>query len=359
MKTLSIKSGQGDYQVDFFNTVQSLVVAVGDFPISAIVIDENVAGLYSEAFLPIMEKTPVLKISATEDEKTLAGIEKVLIFFQENNLTRNSVVLAIGGGVIQDIVTFSTNVYYRGIRWMYIPSTLLSMGDSCIGAKCGINLNVYKNQLGVFHSPTHVFICSQFITTLAERDIRSGYGEMLKLILTDPDGLFDQYRLAFNHGFPGLEDANRFIFESLKVKKKVIELDEYELDYRRILNYGHTFGHALEALTNHEIPHGSGVAWGVDIANFLGLRYGITPEVDFHRIHEFILEHFRFHLSAPIAGSKLVDMTRRDKKMIAGKANFVFMRAIGNLVIVPIDYDEKLYGLVDLYLREHNVIYWD
>ncbi len=359
MKTLPIKSGQGNYQVDFFDAVDDLVSAVGSSPIAAIVIDENVADLYREALLPLVEKYPVFKISATEDEKTLAGLEKTLTFFQENNLNRNSIVLAIGGGIIQDIVTFSTHMYYRGIRWMYVPTTLLSMGDSCIGAKCGINFKAYKNQLGVFHSPAHVFICPQFTRTLFERDLRSGYGEMLKLILTGPGELFDQYIAAFNNGFPGLEEANRFIFESLNIKKKVIEIDEYELDYRRILNYGHTLGHALESLTRYEIPHGLGVAWGVDIANFLGWHYGVTRETDFRRIHEFILEHFRFHLSAPIISRQLVDMTRRDKKMAQGKANLIFMRAPGDLVIVPVEYDEKLYSLVDLYLKEYNVVYWD
>ena len=359
MKTLPIKSGQGNYQVDFFDVIDDLVSTVGGSPISAIVIDENVADLYREVLLPLVGKYPVLKISATEDEKTLDGLEKILAFFQEYNLTRNSIVLAIGGGIIQDAVTFSTHVYYRGIRWMYVPTTLLSMGDSCIGAKCGINFKAYKNQLGVFHSPAHVFICSQFTGTLSDRDLRSGYGEMLKLILTGSGELFDQYISAFNNGFPLLGEANRFIFESLNIKKKVIEIDEYELDYRRILNYGHTLGHALESLTKYEIPHGLGVAWGVDIANFLGWHYGITREADFCRIHGFILEHFRFHLSAPIISSQLVDMTRRDKKVVQGKVNLIFMRMPGDLVIVPVDYDEKLYGLVDLYLKEYDVVYWD
>ena len=156
-----------------------------------------------------------------------------------------------------------------------------------------------------------------------------------------------------------MADANHFIFESLNVKKEVIEIDEYELDYRRILNYGHTFGHALESLTQYEIPHGSGVAWGVDLANFLGWQYGITRKADFHRLHEFVAKHFRFHLSAPVDSRQLVDMTRRDKKVTQGKANLVFLRKPGDLAIVPVDYDEKLYSLVDEFLKEYNVVYWD
>jgi len=359
MKTLDIKSGQGNYQVDFYNSINDLLQAVLNVPASAIVIDQNVASLYREELQPFTDTIPILEISATEDEKTLVGIEKTLEFFQNNNLTRSSAVFAVGGGIIQDIVTFSAHVYYRGISWMFIPTTLLSMCDSCIGAKCGINFKAHKNQLGVFQSPTHVFICSQFMNTLAERDIRSGYGEMLKLILTGSEELFQQYKTAFETGLPSLNEANRFIYESLNIKKKVIEIDEYELDLRRILNYGHTFGHALESLTGYEIPHGSSVAWGVDLVNFLGWHYGITPAADFYRIHEFIMSHFRFHLSAPVNGRHLVDMTRRDKKVLQGMANLIFLQTPGDLVIVPIEYDEKLYSLVDIFLKEHNVIYWD
>ncbi|HNE05302.1 MAG TPA: hypothetical protein PLT08_12330 [Anaerolineales bacterium] len=359
MRSLNIKSGQGDYRVDFHDSIQNLVNAVLQTGVSAIVIDQNVAALYRNILHPLTDKIPVLEIPATEEEKTLAGIEKTLAFFQQNNLTRNSIVLAIGGGIIQDIVTFSSHVYYRGIRWMYIPTTLLSMCDSCIGAKCGINFGAHKNQLGIFQSPAHVFISSQFTQTLSERDVRSGYGEMLKLIITGSEDLFQQYRSAFEVGFPSLGDANHFIYESLNVKKRVIEIDEYELDLRRILNYGHTFGHALESLTKYEIPHGSGVAWGLDLANFLGWRLGVTREADFLRIHEFVMKHFRFRLSAPVDSRQLVDMTRRDKKVTQGKANLILLREPGDLAIIPVEYDEKLYGLVDEFLKEYNVIYWD
>lgn len=359
MNELTIKSGQGDYRVEFFDSIKELINVVLETDVSAIVIDENVLSIYAETLAPLLDKIPVLSIPATEEEKALSGVEKVLAFFQERNLTRNSTVLAIGGGIIQDIVTFSAHVYYRGIHWTFIPTTLLSMGDSCIGAKCGINFKTYKNQLGVFHAPARVFICSQFTSTLTERDVRSGFGEMLKLILTGSEELFQRYQTAFQNGLPTSSETNQFIFESLNVKRGVIEIDEYESDYRRILNYGHTFGHALESLTRYEIPHGLGVAWGVDLANFLGWQVGVTREADFHRIHEFILRNFRFHLPAPVDSRSLVDMTKRDKKVTQGKANLILLQNVGGLVIKAMNYDETLYRLVDEYMREFNVVHWD
>ena len=358
MDNLYIKSGQGDYYVDFLGSIDQLIKTLSKAEFSAILIDENVKTIYHEKMDALFEKVPTLAIPATEEEKTLTGIEKVLSFFQEKNLTRNSVVLAIGGGIIQDIVTFSAHIYYRGIRWMFVPTTLLSMGDSCIGAKCGINFKAYKNQLGVFQSPRHVFICSQFTLTLTERDIHSGFGEILKLILTGSESLF-QYQTAFQPGLPNQDETTQFIFESLNVKRQVIEADEYETDYRRILNYGHTFGHALESLTHYEIPHGLGVAWGLDLANFLGWQLGVTSEADFHRIHTFVKEHFGFHLSNPVESRQLVDMTKRDKKVIQGRANLILLQEVGNLIIKPTDYDDNLYNLVEQYMKEFNVVHWD
>lgn len=324
-----------------------------------LLIDRNVANLYMDDVAPLINGMPTLSIDAIEDEKTIAGISRVLDFFQKNGCVKQTVVVAIGGGIIQDIATFTAHVYYRGIKWVCIPTTLLSMSDSCIGAKCGINLNAFKNQLGVFHSPSRVLICAKFLDTLSTTDIRSGYGEILKLMLTGSAGLYDSLRTCINQfGFRNPELAT-FIHQSLNVKKSIIEVDEYEVDLRRILNYGHTFGHSLEAVTQHEVPHGLAVAWGIDMANFISLRRGMLSEVDFSSIHDFILGHFSYRISCKVSPAELIQGARRDKKVSDGKVNMVLLEKLGSLKIVPIAFDGSLESIVTEYLSHSHVVYWD
>jgi len=216
-----------------------------------------------------------------------------LTFLQQHDCNKQSVVIAVGGGILQDIVAFAAHVYYRGLKWHFVPTTLLSMADSCIGAKSSINFNGFKNQLGSFHSPARVYIVDQFVRTLSDDEVRSGYGEIFKLFLIGSRDLFGRLKEAVaQDGFrnPSLPE---FIYESLRVKQAIIEVDEYETGPRRILNYGHTFGHALEGLTHYEVPHGLAVVWGLDLVNWLAHRAGLLSREDFDDIHEFAARYFR------------------------------------------------------------------
>jgi 3-dehydroquinate synthase len=184
MQSLLIHSKQDDYQVEFIDNLKDIVDKLLSIPLSVLLIDRNVANLYQAEIHPLLSNIPTLILDATEEEKTLVGVQKILDFFQDCNCNKQSKVIAIGGGIIQDLAAFSCHLYYRGLKWFFIPTTLLSMTDSCIGAKCGINFNNFKNQLGAFHSPAQIFVSSQFLNTLSDLDIQSGYGEILKLFLT-------------------------------------------------------------------------------------------------------------------------------------------------------------------------------
>jgi 3-dehydroquinate synthase len=364
--TLPIASAQGDYAVEFFASIEEALAAAARIDDPFFLVDRNVRALYRDE-LAFLEDARTLELDATEDEKTLAGVGRVVEFLQRNNATKKSTVVAIGGGIIQDLATFSSHIYYRGIRWAFVPTTLLSMSDSCIGAKCGINLGAFKNQLGVFQSPSAVLIATGFIRTLSDHDVASGHGEILKLMLTaDPGGtggaphtprsldsarddtggeLYAKLKQIVDAEGLRTEKLPELIYDSLAVKKQVIEEDEYEADLRRILNYGHTFGHALESLTAHEVPHGHGVAWGIDLVNHIAVSRGLLDRATFDDIHAFVGRHSRFRLSRRITAAELLAAARRDKKAAGGTVNLILLERPGSLKIVPVpfaDLDEPV-----------------
>jgi len=357
---LSILSQQGNYSVSFSDELEQLLPEMLELPNSLIVIDENVAFKYHDDLGPLLIKRPTLHVTATEDEKTPRGVLKVWEFFQASNATKQTNVVVIGGGITQDLAQFACHNYYRGLKWHFAPTTLLAQSDSCIGAKCGINLGAYKNQLGVFHSPSHVWICTRFLKSLDDTEVRSGYGEIIKLHLTrsQPSFFKDLAKTVSSEGWRNSSLA-LFIRRSLEVKKSVIEEDEYEKDIRRILNYGHTFGHSLEAITDHAIPHGMAVAWGMDLVNFISMRRGLLSIQDYNEIHEFLADHYHWNLRRPVSAEELIRGTRRDKKVSDGKLNLVLASTIGKLEIVPCAYDQNLTDEVREYLKDHNVISWD
>jgi 3-dehydroquinate synthase len=356
LEPLTIRSGQGDYPVSF---PASVAAAVGELEAgdqTFFLVDEHVADLYSDQLGELLASRPTHRVPASEDEKTLEGVGRFLTFLQDNNATKQAEIVAIGGGIVQDIATFAAHLYYRGIRWAFLPTTLLAMCDSSIGAKCGINLNRFKNQLGVFQSPSRVVIALDFLDTLADADVQSGYGEIVKLLLTGSREDFDILVDAVDGGGLRNDRLAELIQRSLRVKQGVIEEDEYEGDLRRILNYGHTFGHALEALTEHAIPHGTAVAWGCDIINFISRERGLLEPADYDRIHGFIERHWSFPMDRQVSASELIDGTRRDKKVVDGQLTLILLAEPGDLRIVKTAFDDRLADEVTRYLATDSVV---
>lgn len=354
MENMVIKSRGGQYEVHFIKSISQIISRLDQLQKCAFVIDRIVYNLYPELSQFLNNKTYLL-LDATEEEKTWAGVGRVLSWYQKNNITKANQIVAIGGGIIQDIVCFSCSVYYRGIKWQFVPTTILSMADSCIGAKCAVNFNSFKNQIGTFHSPKGVFICSEFANTLDEKDVKSGYGEILKLSIT---GSKEHFRLLaesiVDFGLRG-SSLLELINKSLNIKKEVIEADEFEDDYRRILNYGHTLGHSLESITEHLVPHGLAVAWGIDLINFLSWKRGLIVEADYIEIHQFIKKHLSFKLSRKIEAQELINGAKRDKKAIGDSINLILLSGFGSLKITKVNFDEELMGQIDFYLKEFNV----
>lgn len=356
MQQIIIKSGQGDYSVNFFNKISDSLPAVQLNSPFGYVIDRKVFELHRESLLGIIQNTPYFLMEATEEEKTIDGVKKLTSWLQEINCTKQSSVCAIGGGIIQDIVSFTAHIYYRGLKWCFYPTTVLSMSDSCIGAKCGVNHNNFKNQLGAFHSPSQVMLCEEFVDTLSNLDVSSGYGEILKLYLTAGswDKLSEIETIVSENG---LRNSKLLLLfqESLKIKKEIIEADEYEKNYRRVLNYGHSFGHSLEAITNHQIPHGLAVAWGMDLINFIAMRRTYISEEKFERIHRFVKKNLPFKLSNEINPDSLIQGAMRDKKAGGGCIDLVFLTQECKLKIINTVFDEILKQDIYEYLERKNV----
>lgn len=351
LSPLHIHSLQWDYDVEFTETI----AAVRDIDDAYIVCDENVALLHAAALEPLLTSRSSYIVPATEETKSFAGVGRLVDWLIEQRAVRSSTIIAIGGGCIQDLVSFTAHLYYRGINWVFLPTTVLSQSDSCIGAKSGINVLPYKNPLGVMHSPRRIIITTEFLSTLPDVEVASGYGEIVKLSV-----------ISSRHFLPLLESAladggirNPRLLEltraSLAAKQEIIEIDEYETDLRRILNYGHSFGHALEAISGHQVPHGLGVLWGIDVINWLGVRWGITSADDAATLAAIIREHFDYTLPVTPTADALIDMVARDKKVANGLMHLAVLVKPGELAIVPKPLDDELRTLVSEYLETDYV----
>lgn len=206
----------------------------------------------------------VIELSASEETKTLATCESVISQLKELGANRDTVILAIGGGYIQDIATLVSALYMRGISWIYAPTTLMAMMDSCIGGKSSINVGSAKNLIGNFYPPTEIIIDPALIATLDRAAIASGLSEGVKICYAKGPTAFEKfcsYRSSVDTYDSEL--AAEWIAHVLNAKKWFVETDEFDQGPRKLLNFGHTFGHALESATNFSIPHGIAINIGV------------------------------------------------------------------------------------------------
>jgi len=224
----------------------------------------------------------IITIPALETSKNLDYMSGVIEKMRILGANRDTHVYAIGGGIIQDIATFVNSIYMRGLPWTYFPSTLLSMADSCIGGKSSINVRGYKNLVGNIYPPSEVFVDMDFCKTLGPNEIIGGLAEAVKICYARGPEVFNQY-LQLNPGYPlEGETGVRVIFTALLAKKWFIEIDEFDQAERLLLNYGHTFGHALEASSNFALAHGVAVALGmlvaIECANLVGSLDGVGKE---------------------------------------------------------------------------------
>ena len=292
-----------------------------------LLIDRNVLQLIEPKYLNF-DRSRMFVVDANEQSKNIEGALSVVDFMFSCGFTKGETLVVVGGGITQDLGAFAGSIYKRGINWKFVPTTLLSQCDSCIGGKTGINYKKAKNQLALFSAPSEVIINTNFLRTLEDREIKSGLGEIMKIFIIGGRRFVELYGgLVSDNKVRDFEDFKKLIVSALHVKRIIVEEDEFEQDIRRSLNYGHTIGHAVESLAEYKIPHGQAVAIGMKIVNDLS---GFSdPGID--RCIDELIGPAERELLKNIDFSKISSALKRDKKTVGDNATFVFIEALGQI----------------------------
>ncbi len=312
-ENLVIQSHKGPYSVVFDN--ESLANLNSAVPDSAhFIIDEKVARLYADELNNVLASPSVLLVEALETNKSLDKFTGYVEDLVANGIRRGHILVAIGGGIIQDITCFLAATLFRGVDWHFYPTTLLAQADSCIGSKSSINVGKLKNMLGTFTPPAKIFVATHVLRTLEPRDVRSGVGEMLKVHVIDGPDSFDQIAADYSRLFTDESVMEAYILRSLEIKKRVIEVDEFDKGVRNVMNYGHSFGHAIESATEFAIPHGVAISIGADMANYTAMRMGYTSTHHYERMHPILVANYRGFEQVAIPAKAFLDSIAKDKK---------------------------------------------
>ena len=302
----------------------------------AIITDTHVENLYQEQIEHFDLK--LFSFPAGEASKireTKAMLEDHLL---SHNFGRDSLVIGLGGGVVGDIVGFLAATYCRGISHIQIPTSLIGMVDAAVGGKAAVNTPYGKNMIGAFYPPEAVWIDGGFLATLGEKQLKSGIVEMIKAGLIESPSLFDAMREnADKWKTHNLEFIMDRIYESVAIKRDIVEEDpEEEKGTRRILNFGHTFGHALEMLEDYQIEHGEAVAIGILVACFISNKMELLSKDAFEEIWEiFKIYQIPLHISAEHSLDDVMAALVLDKKALKASPRLVLLEAIGQ--VAPFD----------------------
>ena len=314
----SQRARNGAYRVDFNHDMRYAdYAALGTHFLVDANVTEHLGGM-----LPNM-----IVVEATENNKKYENIAWIIETLVSKRLRRDSRLVVIGGGVTQDIGCWIASTYMRGIEWTFVPTTLLAQADSCIGSKSSINFGNHKNLLGTFYPPSLVVINRNFLSTLSQHDVRSGMAEIVKLMII---ANYSPELIEKN-----LQDLDNALHDALMIKRRYIELDEFDTGIRNLLNYGHCFGHAIETATNYAIPHGIAVALGMDIANLYSDR--LHGGDSFTRYHGILSHLYSDHLNTIIDIDLVIRAMNHDKKNTANLVN----------IIMPVDGLIVKHGLVN------------
>lgn len=325
-----------------------------------IVTDDTVCRLYGEEVLNQLKgrckKAVMYSFPAGEAHKTLDTIKDIYRFLIAEGFDRKDMLLALGGGVTGDMTGFAAATYLRGIDYVQIPTTLLAQADSSIGGKTGVDFDGYKNMVGAFKMPRLVYMNVSTLKTLEERQYYSGFAEIMKHGLIKDEAFYlwlleNMYEISDRE----TDILQEMVYRSCLVKKKVVEKDPKETGERALLNFGHTIGHAIEKAKDFTLFHGECVALGAVAASYISYKRGMLKMEEYYEIRDMFVP---FNLPISVDGidpKEIVRLCRSDKKMAAGKINFVLLSKIGKAVLDnTVTQEEILDAVNEIYFSEED-----
>ena len=329
-------------------------------PKTFIVTDSNIAVHWLKQTIESLSaqgmSPKVLEVPVGESTKSFINLEKIIDQLLESKVDRDSVLIALGGGVIGDLAGFAGAVTLRGIKVIQVPTTLLSQVDSSVGGKTGVNVRQGKNLVGSFHQPSLVAIDTQVLQTLPSRQLFAGYAEVLKYGLIKDRSFFDWLELNGKKVLEGDKLAQQFaIFTSCRIKAEIVEADEKEQNLRAILNFGHTFGHALEVEAGYDgnLLHGEAVSIGMVMAIELSKNLGHLSGQDAGRAVDYIRSIGLPTNINSIEGSTswhpdgLIQHMQHDKKVSNGQLRFVLIKGIGEAYLTADVEKKQVYSVIE------------
>jgi 3-dehydroquinate synthase len=297
-----------------------------------IITDENVYDIWIENLITSTEslhQAEIIQLPAGENTKTIEFCYQIWETLTDYKVKRNDVIINFGGGVITDLGSFVASTFKRGVPFINIPTTLLAQVDASVGGKTGIDLEHHKNQIGTYALPDNVFIDDKYLTTLPQQELISGFAEMLKHALIKDKVLWEKLSNIKKITPETLKD---YIYNAVLIKKNIVENDFKENGERKLLNFGHTIGHAFESWflkQNKNIPHGYAVAWGILSEAMLSHQKKLLSSKALIEIELFINKHFPICTVSKKEIDQLLDLMKNDKKNNTQKINFTLLSEIG------------------------------
>lgn len=349
--SMEIASHKGTYHVYFHNEIRGLLDSL-KVTNAVFLVDRQVMHAHKKALAPLLDQGSVVEVDACEANKSLETMPQTIATLLRVGIRRGDTIVVIGGGIVQDIGCFVASTLFRGLTWVFLPTTLLAQADSCIGSKSSINMQGYKNIVGTFNPPSQVHICNAFLDTLSEVEIRSGMGEMLKVHMLDNINALSRIVSQYEDLLSDKHVMMSFVHASLKIKKRFIEIDEFDEGIRNLLNYGHSFGHAIEGATNFRVPHGIAVTMGMDIANFIAKRTGFGTDKPFAISHDTMRKNYQGFQNEPVLSELFRASLEKDKKNIGNQLTLILPNKADVLEKTSVNKTDDFWRLCDEFFEE-------